>query len=83
MEGEVESVREFGVFVRLDDCIVGLIHVSELGDYGDRDLNEVFENGERVLVRILEIQVERERVGLSTRQVNAGNDFALQIGELP
>jgi small subunit ribosomal protein S1 len=75
LEGVVESSRDFGTFVRLEEGIVGMIHVSEMGDYGTRQPEEVFLPEDKVLVRIIEIDPERERVGLSTRKVTKDEAF--------
>lgn len=75
VEGIVVRVAEFGAFVQLKESIIGLVHVSEMGDYGTRSPNDVFKPGDKVLVRILEIDMDRERVGLSTRKVTREETF--------
>jgi small subunit ribosomal protein S1 len=79
LEGTVESVREFGVFVRLDEAIVGLVHVSELGDYDSRLPEDVFKPGDVILVRIIDIQVDRERASLSIRRVSTEREYQLDL----
>jgi small subunit ribosomal protein S1 len=82
VEGVVESVADFGAFIRLTDAIVGLIHVSEMGDYGNRTPADVFKENDEVLVRITEIDVDRERVGLSTKRVSREEAFDWMINDL-
>lgn len=82
LEGEVESVADFGAFIRVAPGIVGLIHVSEMGDYGNREPKDVFKPGDEVLVRITDIDAERERVGLSTRKVTREEAFDWMIAEV-
>jgi ribosomal protein S1 len=60
---------DFGAFVELTPGIVGLVHASEVGYSAGGDPQQVVKAGENVLVRILEIDAERERVSLSMRRV--------------
>jgi small subunit ribosomal protein S1 len=69
LEGSVESVRDYGAFVKLKDGITGLIHVSELLPGSAREPEKVLDVGDRVLVRIIEIDKEQERVRLSMRRI--------------
>jgi len=59
--GVVTQKVDFGAFVRLGDGIEGLIHVSELNKVGSDTVKE----GDTVTVRIVRIDAERRRVGLS------------------
>jgi small subunit ribosomal protein S1 len=69
LEGTVESVRDYGAFVKLNEEITGLIHVSELLPGSSREPEKVLDRGDRVLVRIIEIDKEQERVRLSMRRI--------------
>jgi small subunit ribosomal protein S1 len=69
LEGEVVSVRDFGAFVKLTDEITGLLHVSELLPGLSHDPEKVLSPGDTVLVRIIEIDSEQERVRLSMRRL--------------
>lgn len=66
VEGEVTQVRKFGTFVRLPEGVDGLIHSSEI-DEGDEGQ---YLPGDRILVRIIQIDPKRERIGLSTLRVS-------------
>ncbi|MFN2198559.1 MAG: 30S ribosomal protein S1 [Anaerolineales bacterium] len=81
LEGVVDSVADFGAFIRLVPGVVGLVHVSEMGDYGQREPKDVFKPGDDVLVRITDIDVDRERVGLSTRKVTREEAFDWMIAD--
>lgn len=59
--GTVTQIAQFGAFVRLDEGIEGLIHVSELHKATDTTVRE----GEAVTVRIVRIDAGRRRIGLS------------------
>lgn len=69
LEGKISSVRDFGAFVKLTDQITGLLHVSEFLSGVSRDPRKVFEPGDEVLVRIIEVDKEQERVSLSMRRL--------------
>ena len=66
-EGTVSSVVPFGAFVDLGK-MDGLVHVSELAWTHISHPSEVVEVGEKVMVKVLEVDRERERISLSMRQ---------------
>ena len=70
LEGKITSVRDFGAFVKLTDEITGLLHISEFLPGVSRDPQKVFEPGDEVLVRIIEIDKEQERISLSMRRLS-------------
>jgi small subunit ribosomal protein S1 len=65
MEGEVTSIAEFGVFARLEDGIEGLVHISEIDRVGEQRLDEMFRIGDKLLVRIIRVDREERRIGLT------------------
>jgi small subunit ribosomal protein S1 len=69
VKGTVTSVVSFGAFVELPVGVQGLVHVSELGYYTHQDTPNVVKPGETILVCILDIDADRERVSLSMRKV--------------
>lgn len=69
LEGEIVSVRDFGAFVKLTDNITGLLHVSELLPGVAPDPTKVLNPGDEILVRIIDIEPEQERVSLSMRRL--------------
>ena len=69
LEGKIESVRDFGVFVQLTSKIVGLIHVSELFSGSAHESMKALIPGEKVLVKVIEIDADQQRIGLSMRRV--------------
>ncbi len=66
--GTVTKIVPFGAFVRLEDGIEGLVHISELADRRVEHPREVVKEGEEVQVRILRIDPEAKRIGLSLKQ---------------
>lgn len=75
LEGEVTAVVDFGAFVRLEEGIEGLLHRNEMNLPSDADPAEVLEEGDVILVRIVQIDVEQERLSLSTRRVTAAEEI--------
>lgn len=69
VEGEVTNVRDFGAFVKVEEGVVGLVHVSEIGFTGSGNPKEVVKHGDRILARIIEIDPEKERLSLSMQRV--------------
>jgi len=78
IEGVVTNITDFGVFVRIPLGIEGLIHNSELhpDQVGDGESNafRVLAPGDQVVARIISIDSNRERLGLSLRQVAASEE---------
>lgn len=73
----VTKLANFGAFARLDDSIEGLIHISELADQRVNHPKEVVHEGDEVQVRIIRIEPERRRMGLSLRQ--AADDAYVEV----
>jgi small subunit ribosomal protein S1 len=69
VEGTVAKVAEFGVFVRLPGGLEGLMHVSETDAPRGQKLTDVYSEGQPVRVRILRIEPDEQRIGLSSRDV--------------
>lgn len=67
LEGIVTNVTAFGAFVDVGVHQDGLVHVSELADRFVRDPAEVVRAGQRVQVRVLQVDVGRRRISLSMR----------------
>ena len=64
-QAEVTSITRFGVFARLDEGVEGLIHISSIGTPVERrKLEDKFQPGQIVQVRILHIDADRRRLGL-------------------
>ena len=64
----ITKLTNFGAFAKVDDSIEGLIHISELADYRIGHPKEVVHEGDVVHVRVIRIDPERRRIGLSLRQ---------------
>lgn len=68
VRGTVTQLANFGAFARIEDGIEGLIHVSELTDERIAHPKQVVEEGQELLLRIIRIDPERRRMGLSLRR---------------
>jgi small subunit ribosomal protein S1 len=73
LEVVVTHVVDFGAFARVEDGLEGLIHVSELAEGDFLHARNVVQEGDVVTVRILNIDGERRRMGLSLRQVEGSS----------
>jgi small subunit ribosomal protein S1 len=70
VEGVVTNVMDFGAFVLVADGIEGLIHISEMRGTQNLAPHDVLFPGDTVLVRILKIEPERQRLALSQRRIS-------------
>jgi small subunit ribosomal protein S1 len=68
VRGTVTQLANFGAFARIEDGIEGLIHVSELTDERIAHPKQVVEEGQDLILRIIRIDPERRRMGLSLRR---------------
>ena len=70
--GKVTKLMAFGAFVRLDGPVEGLIHISELSNRRIVHPKEIVKEGDIVPVKLVRVERDRHRLGLSLRQ--ARND---------
>ena len=70
-EGEVVALTDFGAFVRLEDDVEGLVHVSELSWGFPENPSEVVQEGDQVEVIVLDVDEQNRRISLSMRQAQA------------
>jgi uncharacterized protein len=71
LEGTVSNVAAFGAFVDVGVHEDGLVHVSQLADRFVKDPGEVVKAGDVVQVRVLEVDLKRQRISLSMRRHEA------------
>lgn len=69
IEGIVTRQVDFGAFVKLPMGVEGLIHTSQIGYSSSANPQGVIKPGDRVLLKVLDVNPERKRVALSMRQV--------------
>ena len=68
LEGVVTNVTAFGAFVDVGVHQDGLVHISEMADHFVKDPHKELQVGQRLKVRVLNLDVERRRIGLSARR---------------
>lgn len=68
VQGEITNLTDFGAFARLEEGIEGLIHISELADHVIAHPREVVHRGQVLPLRIVSIDAERQRIGLSLKR---------------
>jgi small subunit ribosomal protein S1 len=70
IEGEIKSITEFGLFIGLDSDIDGMVHLSDLSwSESGEDAIKTYEKGQVVKAKVLDIDVEKERVSLGIKQL--------------
>ncbi len=73
--GKVTKLVPFGAFVRVEEGIEGLVHVSELAERHVEIPEQVVTVNDEVMVKIIDIDLERRRISLSLKQANEGVDL--------
>ncbi|GAA3548224.1 30S ribosomal protein S1 [Aeromicrobium flavum] len=68
--GKVTKLVPFGAFVRVEEGIEGLVHISELAERHVEIPEQVVQIGDSVMVKIIDIDLERRRISLSLKQAN-------------
>jgi small subunit ribosomal protein S1 len=66
-KGTVTKITNFGVFVELESELEGLLHISELADHKVENPEDEVEVGEEIEVRILRVDTDERKIGLSRR----------------
>jgi len=73
VQGTVTKLATFGAFVRIEGSLEGLVHISELSDRKITHPKEVVSEGDVVTLKIVRIEPERHRLGLSLRLADEGS----------
>ena len=72
--GKVTKLVPFGAFVRVEDGIEGLVHISELASRHIDTAEQVVSVNDELFVKVIDIDLERRRISLSLKQANEGVD---------
>ncbi|MQA83452.1 MAG: 30S ribosomal protein S1 [Streptosporangiales bacterium] len=70
--GRVTKLVPFGSFVRVEEGIEGLVHISELAERHVEIPEQVVQVGDEIFVKIIDIDLDRRRISLSLKQANEG-----------
>jgi small subunit ribosomal protein S1 len=71
VQGSITRLTKFGAFARLEDDLEGLIHISEISEKRIEHPKEVLREGDAVTLRVIKIDPENHRIGLSLRRVDS------------
>ena len=71
LTAEITRLTKFGAFAKLEDDLEGLIHISEISEKRIEHAKEVLKEGDKVTVRVIKIDPEAHRIGLSIRRVDS------------
>ena len=70
LPGIVTNITNFGAFVDIGVHQDGLVHISQLADRFVKDPNDIVKLNQKVLVEVLEVDVDRKRIQLSMKGIN-------------
>ncbi|MGA0009230.1 MAG: 30S ribosomal protein S1 [Candidatus Nanopelagicales bacterium] len=70
--GRVTKLVPFGAFVRVEEGIEGLVHISELAERHVEIPEQIVQVGDEIFVKVIDIDLERRRISLSLKQANEG-----------
>lgn len=74
LPGEVTRMQSFGAFVNIKDGIEGLVHISQICDEHIQKPQEKLHLGQEVMVKVLSVDAENQRVSLSIKEAAAESD---------
>lgn len=78
VEGEIKNKTEFGLFIGLDGDVDGMVHLSDLDwTKPGEQIIEAFKKGDTVKAKVLDVDVEKERISLGIKQLTS-DPFAVQ-----
>jgi len=72
--GKVTKLVPFGAFVRVDEGIEGLVHISELAERHIEMPEQIVQVNDEIFVKVIDIDLERRRISLSLKQANDSSD---------
>ena len=77
--GRVTKLVPFGAFVRVEEGIEGLVHISELAERHVEIPEQIVQVGDEIFVKVIDIDLERRRISLSLKQANESGDGEVAI----
>ncbi len=73
LEGKITGIQAYGAFVYIDEKTSGLIHISEISDGFVRDVEHYVKVGDRIRVKVLEVDESGHQLRLSLKAVKANS----------
>ncbi len=83
VEGVVSRVAQFGAFVSLEPGVEALLHTSQISEPPPEDPTLVVHEGQRLLMRVISIEADKQRLGLSLKEVTVGEKAQATEEETP
>lgn len=74
IEGEITKIADFGVFVRIEDRVEGLVHVSQLSTERVDKPSSLFKVGDHISAEVINIDTQERRIGLSIRALRKSDE---------
>ena len=74
VKGQVTKITNFGVFIGLEDGLEGLLHISELAEHKVEDPEDVVKVGQDIEVKVLRVDTDERKIGLSLKRVDWGEE---------
>lgn len=74
VEGEVKSIADYGVFVKIEDGLNGLVHISELSNKLVKHPSKIVNVGDKIKVMIISISNDDRHLGLSLKRVQKAEE---------
>ena len=74
VSGKVSNITGFGLFVELGDGIEGLVHISQIDKKSDADIKASYKVGDQVTAKILRIDPDERKIGLSIKEYVSHRD---------
>ena len=81
VKGKVVNLLDFGAFVRLESGVDGLLHVSQISNDHVEKPSDVFNIGDEIEVKVVDVNIENKRISLSTKDLSDDKDQSDEILE--
>lgn len=81
VEGTVVNLLDFGAFVRLNDGVDGLLHVSQISKDHINKPADVLKINDKIMVKIIEVNEEERRISLSMKDVDEDTEEEVAVNE--
>jgi general stress protein 13 len=79
LTGKVTGIQPYGAFVALDDNTQGLVHISEITHGFVKDINDHLKVGDEIQVKVLSIDEEAGKIGLSIRATQEAPEQPVKV----
>lgn len=76
--GKVSKITSYGAFIELDNDIDGLVHISQISEERIEKIKDVVNEGDEVNARVIKIDKDERRIGLSVKAANYSDEDLAQ-----